>query len=221
MRKFTFFDLGSHERDARALTEWLGQACAPIPSQGFSSFPLLLLAYSDLYELGEIILHVLSNRGDAVLVFAPQCYIGAVAKELVRSVDTWCSAHALGNNGVATNPTTTTTTTTSSSSSTFTNNMGASQPNAANNSLSSVGVIGSSFSSLNLSGTLDSSSSSQYSSSSFPSNGGAGAAFGPVFSSEHEKLDPDFASKTWVYHAVMDAVVRIQEESNLPLAVFI
>jgi len=82
-----------------AFTEWIDGTCpVAAPNTGLGSlaatagsFPLLLFAYNDLLDLPDAITSVIASRGDAIAVFVPQFCLRVVAKEIVRSIDTWCS----------------------------------------------------------------------------------------------------------------------------------
>jgi len=82
LRRFQYFDLSrlSPTRDAGPdsdplgeVSRWLSTAKTKAGRADSSapSFPLLLFSYSDVLEMSDILLSILSNRGEAVLIFVP------------------------------------------------------------------------------------------------------------------------------------------------------
>eukprot|EP01034_Spumella_vulgaris_P021757 gene21757-27813_t len=63
------------------------------PSDGdasCSSFPVLLLSYSDLLEACDAIQYLATRRHDAVFIFAPQFVIESLAVEIKIALNRWC-----------------------------------------------------------------------------------------------------------------------------------
>lgn len=224
LRKFTFFDLNTMEKSPLYLGQWLEEKSVAPPGSTFipstmgnisggpsltsnsrflelnSIFPLIILSFSDLIDLPDAISNVLSTRGDAVCVFTPHFCMGHVAKEIVRSIDTWC---------VSVPPSAS-----AGSAATAVNAGGGGGNTGLSSSYASLSnVLSGMASGSNMSSGFFSRSNSQ------SSKGSTTAQFSNIL--DYDPSETVLNSRTWIYHAVMDAVARVQEENAAPIIVYI
>jgi hypothetical protein len=261
LKKFIFYDISmTSSFDIRHLSSWIDHpvtvpvttsSSASVMSQPIiaslpavialssSSYPVIILTYADLLEISEAVTLLLMTRGDAVIIFVPHFCQGTVAKEIVRCLDSWCTASTI--NSASSNQSTTNNNQASSSHYNIhrTNNYSNNNPLQSSSVSSSDRIRENSHSSTNSSSQsqdFNAGISSPLSPSLSPFNrpespsgnmtvhsnaANTNAGVLSVASTIYEPSEVDLSVKTLAYHAIMDTVTRLQNELAVPIVVFI